>query len=109
MRVFRRYLTVFLCAAAAFFPALTVARSWETVKSERVDAKSIVKESEIEIKAAPGLIIINSDHQVKVQVFTILGRLVSSETVAPGSFQLAMPAHGVYIVKVGEMTCKVAV
>ncbi len=110
MCALRHILTAFTVAAAiTMAPGDAVARSWETVKSERNDAKSVIKEAEIEIKAAPALIIVSSDRQVKVQVFTILGRLVSSETVPPGTSQLSLPAHGVYIVKVGELTCKVAV
>ena len=55
------------------------------------------------------MIIITTNHPVQVKVFTILGRLVSSETAPAGKSQLALPAHGVYIVKVGDLTCKVAV
>ena len=110
MHGLRHIFTAVTLACALFLGAeCALARSWESVRTERQDAKSVVKLSEIEIKAAPALIIVTTDHQVTLQVFTILGRLVSSETVAPGTSQLALPAHGVYIVKVGEITCKVAV
>ena len=69
----------------------------------------MVRETDIEIKAASGLIIVNANHPVQIKIFTILGRLVNSETLPAGRSQLQLPAHGVYIVKVGDLTCKVAV
>ncbi len=83
--------------------------SWETMTGTTVEAKSVAKESGIEILAAPSCIIVNSPRQVQIKVFSILGRLVSSETLQPGSSRLRIAAHGVYIVKAGEITCKVAI
>ena len=102
---------VLLLAVAVAAPGLTSAapKGWEAVRVERSDTKSVVKDAEIEIKAAPGVIVVKSDHHVQIKIFTILGRLVNSETLAPGSMQFTVPAHGVYIVKVGGLTCKVAV
>lgn len=107
----RKYPVVLALLLAAAMPVsgYGAAKGWEVVKEERVDAKSVVKETDLEIKASSGLILINTNHTVQVKVFTILGRLVSSETVAPGRSQLQLPTHGVYIVKVGDITCKVAV
>lgn len=90
-----------LCGAAG-------TSAWETVKTEIPDAKRVVKDIDIEIFTAPACIIINVARQVDIKVFTILGRVVSAETIPPGTFQLSVGAHGVYIVKVGELTCKVA-
>lgn len=99
-------MTVTLVAA---LPSEAAPKGWETVRSERTDAKSVVRDTELEIKSASGLIIVNTNHPVQVKVFTILGRLVSNETVPAGKSQLQLPAHGVYIIKVGDLTCKVAV
>lgn len=98
-----------VCAILTFSPASAAMRGWEPVKSERTDAKSIAKEAELEVKAAPSTIIVTTNHQVQIKIFTILGRLVNSETLAPGTSQLSLPAHGVYLVKVGSLTCKVAI
>lgn len=110
-RRFRTYLSMGLIAVAALSatPAFAAPKGWEIVKEERTDAKSVIRDTELEIKSASGLIIINTNHPVQVKVFTILGRLVSHETVQSGRSQLQLPAHGVYIVKVGDLTCKVAV
>lgn len=107
----RTYLTftLLLLAAMSAVPLSAATKGWEIIKEERIDAKSVVRETELEIKSASGIIIINTNHPVQIKVFTILGRLVSSETVQAGKSQLQLPAHGVYIVKVGDLTCKVAV
>lgn len=94
---------------AAAQPAAASAKGWEPLKSERSDAKQVVRETDLEIKSATGVIIVQANHPVQIKIFTILGRLVNSETLPAGRSQLQLPAHGVYIVKVGDLTCKVAV
>jgi len=79
------------------------------VKADISDARSVVKDEEIEIMTAPACIIVSSSKQVSIKVFTILGRLVSATTLPQGVSRLNVGAHGVYIVKVAELTCKVAV
>ena len=88
--------------------AYAASKGWEPVKTEHHDARSVAKEAEIEIKAAPSVIIVTATQPVRIEIFTILGRLVSAETLQPGSSQFTVGAHGVYIVKAGELTCKVA-
>lgn len=109
----KRKLLIFIImmSAAAFVsqPVYAAAKDWEQPKTEHRDAKSIVKEAEIEILTAPSTIIVVSSHQVQIKVFSILGRLISAETLQPGTSQLTVGAHGVYIIKAGELTCKVAV
>lgn len=100
------YIIAFTLLAA---PMAAAPKGWEPVKTERADAKTVSRDSDVEVKSASGVIIITANHPVQVKIFTILGRLVSNETVTSGSSQLQLPAHGVYIVKIGEMTCKVAV
>ncbi len=84
------------------------ARSWEPLKSEPANLRSVVKETEVEVKVSPGTLVVVSNRQVQVKVFTILGQLVSSETIGPGVARFQVSAHGVYIVKIGDLTCKVA-
>lgn len=84
-------------------------KGWEPSKIERTEAKLVARDPQIEIRTMPGVIIVNVTHQTNIKIFTILGRLVSSETLPAGTLQFIVPAHGVYIVKAGDMTCKVAV
>ena len=95
-------------ALAMSAPAYCAAKNWETLKSERADSKQIVKEAEIEIRTAKGAIIVTTSRPVQIKVFTILGQLVSNETLPAGTSQLTLGTHGIFIVKTGGLTCKVA-
>lgn len=106
----KRYLrSLLLLLALAATPTDLYAKGWESVKSEYADAKTVIKDTELEIKADSGVIIVNTNHPVQIKIFTILGRLVNSETLPAGRARLQLPAHGIYIVKIGDITCKVAV
>ncbi|MDE6754951.1 MAG: T9SS type A sorting domain-containing protein [Muribaculaceae bacterium] len=85
-------------------------RGWEQVRTEIQDeTKTVAKEAELEVKVSPGFIIVSASSPVQIKVFTILGRLVSEENLPAGISRLQLPAHGVYIIKAGSLTCKVAV
>ncbi len=99
---------VMIAASSVSVCGASGASRWEPVKTEIREAKTVAKDTDIEILTAPGYIIVNSGKQIDITVFTILGRVVSSETLTPGSSRLSVGAHGVYIVKVGELTCKIA-
>ena len=62
----------------------------------------------VEIRVEGRTINIKTNHRVQVRVFTILGQLVSQTTLNPGLSELKMPNTGIYVVKIGNMTQKVA-
>lgn len=98
--------TVFLCAPVTLYAS---GRGWESLRAERNDARTVARDTDIEIKTAPSTIIVSLSRPMPVKVYTILGRLISSENLAAGTSQLHIPAHGVYIIKIGGFACKVAV
>ena len=102
---------VILVILLAFDSMLSVAaRNWESASLEKVsEARVVAKAQEIEIRSHGSTIYVVSSHPVHVKIFTILGQLVSETSLSAGSSQLALGGHGVYIVKVGEFTCKVAI
>ncbi len=81
---------------------------WESPRTDRSDAVVVVKDADVQIKVAKGVIIVTSTRPVQIKVFTILGQLVSQETLPAGTSQLSLNTHGVFIVKTGDLTCKVA-
>ncbi len=85
----------------------TAARMWEPVKTEYPDSKSIAKDTDVEIKVGQGHLVVIANRQVNIKVFSILGQLISSENLPAGTHRLAGNPHGVYIVKAGDLTCKV--
>lgn len=79
------------------------------MRHDPVAAKSVSKVGDTEVLTLPSVILLNLSQTEKVEVFTILGRLVCEETLPPGSYEFIVEAHGVYIVKIGNVTCKVAI
>lgn len=84
-------------------------KGWETAKTEKVQTRRIVSDNDIEIKTGGGIIFITTNKSMNVKIFTILGSRIADDTLQPGSYQYAVASHGVYIIKAGDLTCKVAV
>lgn len=61
----------------------------------------------IEIYGRNRVIAIKTPRRIQVRVFTILGQLVSQATIGAGTSELRL-ARGIYIVKIGNLTQKVA-
>ena len=105
LKIFFLFLTVALSSAnIAALP-----NDWESTKHEHPEAKAVSRNSIVDIKTMPSLLLINVTQTARVEIFTILGRVISDRVLQPGSYEFELPAHGIYIVKVGELTCKVAV
>ena len=62
----------------------------------------------VEIYGINGSIIVRTPHKVQVRVFTILGQMVSQAVLNAGTSELKINARGIYIVKIGNITQKVA-
>ena len=108
----RRLKRIIIELHVAFFiavPSVADAKGWEGVKPEKAQGNHVVSDSEIEIKAGGGIIFINTTKNINIKIFTILGSRISDENLAPGTYQFTVPTHGVYIIKAGDLTCKVAV
>ncbi len=110
MKLVKRLSLVIMFAAGLTFGSFAAPKYWEPVRAEHVNAaKSVMRDVEFEIRTASGQVIVQSNHTVQIKVFTILGRLINNETLPAGSYRFQLPAHGVYIVKIGDQTCKIAV
>ena len=95
-----------LCMATVIIPAN--AKGWEPVRSDVSGLNSVAHDNDVVVKVAPGQVVVSSSQQIQIKIFTILGQLVSNETLPAGVNKLTL-SHGVYIVKVGDLTCKIAV
>ncbi len=100
-------LTFLLLAVAPL--GSSAARAWEPVKTEIHELKSVAKDTDIEIKAGNGHLVVTSNRQVQIKIFSILGQLISSDTLPAGTHRLTGTPHGVYIIKAGDLTCKVVI
>ena len=89
-------------------PSLCEAKGWEAVRADVSGLNSVAHDNDVEIRVSPGHVVVVASQSVQIKVFTILGQVVSSETLPAGTSRLPL-SHGVYIVKVGDLTCKIAV
>ena len=81
---------------------------WQEAKNISGNFKAVTSQPDIEVFSAPNVIMIKVNHEVKVNIFTILGKLISTETLSPGIYQFEIESHGVYIIKTDETSCKLA-
>ena len=56
-----------------------------------------------------GTITIVTPKRISVRVYTILGQVVSQATLQPGTSELRLGSRGIYLVRIGNMTQKVAI
>ena len=63
----------------------------------------------IEIYGGKGVISIVTPKRIQVRVYTILGQLVSQATLNPGTSQLRIGSRGIFLIKIGNLTQKVAI
>ena len=83
---------------------------WREISGE-VQGKSLTDPRStdgVEIFQRSGTIIIKTTRAIQVKVFTILGQLVSQATLQPGTSELRLN-RGIYLVKIGNITQKVAI
>ena len=63
----------------------------------------------IEIYGRNGTITIVTPKRSNVRVYTILGQMVSQATLQPGTSELRLGSRGIYLVRIGNLTQKVAI
>ena len=101
---------VLMLATLNFASEIVAQTGWREATNE---APAIVKTEtgitdSIEIYSKDGHIVVKLAQKSQVKVFTILGQLVSQAELNAGTSMLKMNSRGIYIVKVGNVTQKVA-
>ncbi len=102
---------VFVAAPKA--AAVSKAPLWEVVEAVDIDADPVspddgdASSSRLDVTVRDGRIYITVDRHVKIEVFTILGQLVTSRRIAPGTVRLTLGNKGIYIVKGAGSTRRV--
>lgn len=102
----RRLAFALLICAAINIAAAPQAPVWEVVQTETpVGVESTP--TTLDVAVREGVVYISSDSKVKVEVFTILGQLVTAKTVPAGVTKLSLGQRGVYILKVAGTTRRI--
>lgn len=106
----RIVISLIMSAIALITPVVANAnKSWEQVRQERLqEGRSVVRTADIEVRTLNRAILISTSRPVQVRVFTILGQLISQDNLSTGVSVLNLGQRGIFIVKVGDNTFKVA-
>lgn len=86
------------CAGALRWEQLSTAPAAELTEEERVD-----------VRVDNGSIYITVNRPVQVRVLTIVGQLIATDTLQPGTSRLRLTARGIYILKIGSTTKRISI
>ncbi len=104
-------LAVVIVAMSPDVFAAAKAPMWEVVRvndrSSEMPVNSDSNQPAFEVEVRDGLVYVSTDATVKVEVFTILGQLVTSHTISPGLVRLRIGNRGIYILKGAGTTRRV--
>ncbi len=83
------------------------ASAWERtggkIQTERIEAEGP------EVRVSEGYVYVTTSRPTTVKVFSILGQLISQETIQPGISRFRLPSRGIYILKVGTLTKRITI
>lgn len=103
-----------LLIVIAFVAALAIGRGWantpvweEVAPPAPATTQTIDMDADTQIAVANGYIYLWTEKPVTVKLFSILGQLISQETIKPGLHRIKLSARGIYIVRAGTATRRV--
>ncbi len=101
---------VLLLATFGYVGEISAQTHWREASNDAAvqNTEARIATEGIEIYSKDGHIVVHLPHKAQVKVFTILGQLVSQAELNAGTSMLKMNSRGIYIVKVGNITQKVA-
>lgn len=80
---------------------------WEVV--ETGSAPDDDRTEAFDVAVRDGMVYIRVNEEIKVEIFSILGQLVTSRRLQPGVVRLTLPQKGVYILRAGGSTRRINV
>ncbi len=94
---------ILLCICYGVNAASAWERTGGKVQPERIDAEGP------EVIVSEGYVYVSTTRPTTVKVFSILGQLISQETIQPGISRFRLPSRGIYILKVGTLTKRITI
>lgn len=112
MKWYKKYIPIILSLMALSPPvakAQSTEKGWTEAKSISGNFKAVSSQPELEVFSAPRTVMLKVNRECEIRLFTILGKLVSSQKLSPGIYEYRIDTHGIYIIKTDENSCKVAI
>lgn len=95
-----------LCGVSASLAA--PAPTWEEVSVPLpAVTQTMEPDGDMELAVHDGYIYIRSERAVTVKIFSILGQLISQETVKPGLHRIRLNSRGIFILRAGTTTRRI--
>jgi len=109
LRSMRQLIVIALVVISALLSSGAAPR-WEAVDAPgRIFTEQRSDPEWTDVAVRDGHIYVISQREVNVKVFTILGQLISQETLPAGTHRLHISAKGIYILKIGTTTRRVTI
>ena len=83
--------------------------SWQEINNMNGNFKAVISQPDIEVFSSPNIIMVKVNRTTQIRLFTILGKLISSQKLEPGIFEYHMDTPGIYIIKTDDISCKIAI
>ena len=102
----RRLILIFsllCCVCLGANAASARERTGGKIHTERLDGDNP------EIRVNEGYVYVTTSRTITVKVFSILGQLISEETIQPGISRFRLPSRGIYILKAGAITKRITI
>lgn len=107
----RRLLAMLIVTmVVAVASAVAAAPVWEEVTSPHAAiTQTLEMDADTQIAVSDGYIYLWTEKPVTVKLFSILGQLISQETVKPGLHRMRMASRGIYILRAGTTTRRITI
>lgn len=108
----KRLLIILLLSLSAAIPQVAAQSRYAWKEAVVTSAMSPVNNPRvndgIEVYTRPGTLIVRCPERTSVVVMTILGQTICNTTISAGTHELRIGTHGIYILKIGGNTIRVA-
>ncbi len=102
-----RRLILIIVAVCGICLGANAASAWERtggkIQTERIEVEGA------DVRVCEGYVYVTTSRPTTVKVFSILGQLISQETIQPGISRFRLPSRGIYILKVGDITKRITI
>lgn len=102
-----RRLILIIALVCCICMGANAASAWERtggkINTERIEGDSP------EIRVSEGYVYVTTTRTITVKVFSILGQLISQETIQSGISRFRLPSRGIYILKAGAITKRITI